>query len=158
MKVVERQILPSTPAAANFHSLRVYFQVNEWKGNPLDLDTKEWGGKEKDGQLLPIPTDQLPAPDYLTEVIRCNGKTGCNTLRCIFSAISGSMEWNARPYVEIAKVYAVRIPLQFRLKVMRTRGANVDITKKVSLTESEKYNVLHIQDRDQMSQCVYINL
>ena len=58
LKVVERQTLPPTPAAAKFHSLRVYIQVNEWKGN------------------------QLPAPDYLTEVIRCNGETVCNTLRC----------------------------------------------------------------------------
>ena len=82
LKVVERQTLPPTPAAAKFHSLRVYFQVNEWKGNPLDLDPKEWGSKEKDGQLLPIPRDQLPAPDYLTEVVHCNSETGCNTLRC----------------------------------------------------------------------------
>ena len=69
------------------------------------------------------------------------------------------MEWNARPYVEIAKVYAVRIPLQFRLKVMRIRGASVDITKKVSSTESEKYhNVLHEHDRDQMHKCVDIGI
>ena len=81
-KVVEPQTLPPTQAAAKFHSLRVYFQVNEWKGNPLDLDPTQWGWKEKYGQLLPIPTDQPPAPDYLTEVIRCNCKSGCNTLRC----------------------------------------------------------------------------
>ena len=56
LKVVERQTLPPTPAAAKFHSLRMYFQVNEWKANSLDLDPKEWGWKEKDGQLLPIPT------------------------------------------------------------------------------------------------------
>ena len=37
-KVVEPQTLPPTPAAAKFHSLRVYYQVNEWKGNSLDLD------------------------------------------------------------------------------------------------------------------------
>ena len=40
---------------------------------------------------------------------------------------------------------------------MRTRGASVGITKKVLLTESEKYhNVLHIHDRDQMYHCVDI--
>ena len=39
---------------------------------------------------------------------------------------------------------------------MRTRGASVGITKKVSLTESEKYHVLHIHDRDQMYKCVDI--
>ena len=37
-KVVEPQTLPRTPVAAKFHSLRVYYQVNECKGNSLDLD------------------------------------------------------------------------------------------------------------------------
>ena len=51
------------------------------------------------------------------------------------------------------------IPLQLRLKVMRTRGASVGITKKVLLTESEKYhNVLHIHDRGQMYHCVDIGI
>ena len=45
------------------------------------------------------------------------------------------------------------------LKVMGTRGASVGLTKKVSLTESEKYyNVLHIHDRDQMYHCVDIGI
>ena len=61
--------------------------------------------------------------------------------------------------MEIAKVRAVPIPFHLRLKVMRTRGTSVGITKKVLLTESEKYhNVLHIHDRDQMSHCVIINI
>ena len=59
----------------------------------------------------------------------------------------------------IAKVYAVPIPLQFRLKVMRIRGASIGITKKVSSTESEKYhNVLHVHDRDQMYKYVDIGI
>ena len=53
--------------------------------------------------------------------------------------------------MEIAKVHAVPIPFHSRLKVMRTRGA--------SESESEKYhNVLHIHDKDQMSNCVNINI
>ena len=69
------------------------------------------------------------------------------------------MEWTVHPYVEIAKVYAVPIPLQFRLKVMRIRGASVGITKKVSSTESEKYhNVLYVHDRDQMYKYVDIGI
>ena len=53
--------------------------------------------------------------------------------------------------MEIAKVHAVPIPFHLRSKVMRTRGA--------SESESEKYhNVLHIHDRDQMSNCVNINI
>ena len=57
------------------------------------------GWKEKDGQLLPIPTDQSPARDYLTEGIRCSG------------AIAGSMAWTVHLYAEIAKVSAAPIPL-----------------------------------------------
>ena len=60
--------------------------------------------------------------------------------------------------MEIVKVRAVTILFHLRLKVMRTRGASVGITKKVSLTESEKYHVLYIHDRDQMSHCVHINI
>ena len=59
------------------------------------------------------------------------------------------MAWTVHLYVEIAKAYAVPIPLQLRLKVMRTRGASEGITKKITLIESEKYhNVLHIHDRN----------
>jgi len=81
-KTVEAQTLPPTSAAAKYHSLRVFFQVNEWKGNSLGLHATDWGWKEKDGQLLPISTDEDPAPTYLIEMIRCNCKTGCNTSRC----------------------------------------------------------------------------
>ena len=31
-------LLPPTPTAATCHSLRVYYQVDEWKGYPLNLD------------------------------------------------------------------------------------------------------------------------
>ena len=59
------------------------------------------------------------------------------------------MAWTFYLYVEIAKVSSVLIPLPLRLKVMRTRGASVGLTKKVSLTESERdHNLLHIRDRD----------
>ena len=69
------------------------------------------------------------------------------------------MEWTFHPYVEIAKLYAVPIPLQFRLKVLRIRGASVGITKKVSSTESEKYHyVLHVHDSHQMYKYVDIRI
>ena len=128
----------------------MYFQVNEWKGNPLDLNPTQWGCKE-DGLLLPIPTDQLPAPDYLTEVIRCNCKTGCNTLRC--NCRKHGMDCS--PICGDCKgISCVPIPLHLRLKVVKTRGPSVGITKKVWVTESEMYHdVLHIHDRDQMYHC-----
>lgn len=79
-KHVEAKSLPPTAAAAKFHSMRVWYQVQVWKGkqqNPL-----EWGWDIQDGQLSPIKTDLPPAPDKLLFVIRCNCKAGCNTLRC----------------------------------------------------------------------------
>ena len=38
---VHPQTLPPTSAAAKYHSLHVYFQVQEWKGS--DLNLLEWG-------------------------------------------------------------------------------------------------------------------
>ena len=81
VKAVEAKTLPPTSAAAKFHSLRVYIQVKEWEGK-CELDPKEWGWKEANSLLLPVTTDLPPAPSNLLEMIRCNCKTGCNTLRC----------------------------------------------------------------------------
>lgn len=77
---VHPQKLPPTSAAAKFHSLRVYHQVQEWKGN--SLNPEEWGWKVCDGRLVPIQTEKDTAPKSLLEVIRCQCKTDCSTLRC----------------------------------------------------------------------------
>ena len=68
------------------------------------------------------------------------------------------MAWTVHLYVEIAKVSAVPIPFHLRLRVVWTRSASVGITKKGSLTGSEKYHVLHILDGDQMCNCVDIGI
>lgn len=80
-KAVEAKCLPPTSAAARYHSLRVYIQINYWKGN-TSLEPEEWGWKESDGELLPLKTDLPPAPSKLIELFRCDCKTGCNTMRC----------------------------------------------------------------------------
>ena len=80
-KHVESQILPPTAAASKFHSLRVYYQIQEWKGCS-DLDPEEYGWKVSDDLLLPVMTDKEPAPKEILEIIHCNCKTGCNTKRC----------------------------------------------------------------------------
>ena len=77
---VHPQTLPPTSAAANNHSLLVYFQVQEWKGNELNL--LEWVWEKRDGRLMPVHTDLTPAQDKLLKVIRCNCHTDCSTLRC----------------------------------------------------------------------------
>ena len=80
-KYVEAKSLPPTRAATKFHSLRVYFQIQEWKGrNQLKPD--EWGWKLSDGKLQPIKTDLPAGPVNLLAIIRCNCTSGCTTARC----------------------------------------------------------------------------
>ena len=55
---VQPECLPPTSAAAVYHSLRVYHQVQQWRG--VALRPQDWGWKLVDGSLLPVRTD-LPA-------------------------------------------------------------------------------------------------
>ena len=46
-------------------SLRVYFQIQEWKGCSAELQPLEWGWKKSEGKQMPVLTDLPPAPDEL---------------------------------------------------------------------------------------------
>ena len=48
---VEPQTLPPTSAAARNHSLRVYYQIMEWKGTTLNMKTEDWGWHIVDGKV-----------------------------------------------------------------------------------------------------------
>jgi len=72
--------LPPTSAAAKYHSFRVFYQIQQWKGE--ELDAQQWGWKLQDSQLVPVMTDLPPATESLLKVLRCNCKRGCDTLRC----------------------------------------------------------------------------
>ena len=76
-KRVEAESLPPTSAATKFHSLRVFHQVQQWKGVNVDMhmNSIDWGWKVKDGHLLPILTDIPAAPRELLEIIQCSCKT-----------------------------------------------------------------------------------
>ena len=67
-KAVEAKNFPPTSAAARYHSLRVFFQIQEWKGDVSGLEPSEWGWEEVGGQLLPNTTD-LPAAQ--SKCLRC---------------------------------------------------------------------------------------
>ena len=73
---VQPESLPPTSAAARFHSLRVYHQVQQWKGT--NLQPQEWGWELRSGKHLPVRTKLPPAPPFLLEVIRCSWKTDCH--------------------------------------------------------------------------------
>lgn len=78
---VKPEHLPPTSSAVKYHSLRVFHQVQVWKGI-ANLCPLRFGWIEMEGKLLPIQTDRDVAPKGLLEVIRCNCKMGCETMRC----------------------------------------------------------------------------
>ena len=46
------------------------------------MSPTEWGWEIKDGLVFPIYTNAAAAPDELLNVIDCNCKTDCATVRC----------------------------------------------------------------------------
>ena len=79
---VQPQNLKRTSAAATYHSLRVYFQIQLWKRVDETMLTEEWGWKSCEGLLVPVMTHLPPAPEALLHIIRCNCSTDSNSLRC----------------------------------------------------------------------------
>ena len=63
--------LPPTSAAVKFHSLRSYFQVQEWMHleHSFDMDSKDWGWEIVQDLMIPVLTDIAAAPDELLSVI-----------------------------------------------------------------------------------------
>ena len=57
LKCVDAKDLPPTSASAKFHCLRVYYQVQEWRGEAGHLDPEEWGWEITNRLLMPVKTD-----------------------------------------------------------------------------------------------------
>lgn len=81
------QTLPPTERAIYFHSLRVHYQVIEWKSlQNTSLNPTEWGWRLDQDTYEPIMTDLEPAPDNILKFIRCNCKLSkknpCGTNVC----------------------------------------------------------------------------
>jgi hypothetical protein len=72
---VQPRILPPTSTSAKYHSQRVYHRVQEWRG--VHMRAENWGWTTMEGWFL-----FTPAPENLLEVINCNCKADCGTLRC----------------------------------------------------------------------------
>ncbi len=73
--------LPPTTCAAKYHTLRVYHQIQVWKG-VLGLHPDRWGWRQRGDKLEAITTDEAAAPTYLLEIIRCHCKTDCVSTNC----------------------------------------------------------------------------
>ena len=80
---VHPQTLPPTSGAAKYHSMRVYLQVQEWKGSADGLIPTDWGWQLCDEGFVPLQTALAPAPGNLLRVIMCSCcLTDCSSLRC----------------------------------------------------------------------------
>ena len=61
---VKAKVLSPTSSAVQYHSYRVYLQVQECeKLGETDLLPENWGWELRQGQLMPITTDKPPAPE-----------------------------------------------------------------------------------------------
>ena len=79
---VQVHTLPPTSAAARFHSLRVYLQVQEWLGNRRTVEPTQYGWRLECDSLVPVTTDIPAAPTDLLKVIRCSCKSNWDSKRC----------------------------------------------------------------------------
>ena len=57
---------PTSDATAQ-HSLRVYYQVQVWKGNN-ELNAEEWGWRKTWGTLMTVAAMKPPAPQELLKI------------------------------------------------------------------------------------------
>ena len=80
--VVHVQSIPPTSAAAQYHSLRTYLQVQTWIG--VEIDPLQWGWcKNSSGEKFePLKTNLPAGPLRLLQNIRCNCKINCASKRC----------------------------------------------------------------------------
>ena len=76
---VQLECLPPTSAAAVCHGLRVYHQVQQWRG--IALPPPDWM-KTSVWKTLPVRTDPPAAHASLLEIVRCNCKSDCGSQRC----------------------------------------------------------------------------
>lgn len=72
--------LPPTENAAKQHSRRTYHQVQLWLGN--ELPPQEWGWKREGDVLVPITTEDTPAPEVLLKTIFCRCTKDCGSGKC----------------------------------------------------------------------------
>jgi hypothetical protein len=86
-QLAESNRLPPTLGALEEHIKRVRLQSRVWcqatvmQQQPFD-PLKFGYHKDAGGQILPITTKVLSAPQAIIELVRCNCKTSCSTQRC----------------------------------------------------------------------------
>ena len=75
-------------SAAKFHSMRVYYQVQEWitlQGSMVNFGKSplDWGWEiTANNAMLPIYCDEPAAPEELLACVSCKCKTDCKNSSC----------------------------------------------------------------------------
>ena len=86
-QLAESNKLPPTLGALEEHIKRVRLQSRVWCQATLiqqqPFEPLKFGYyKDTGGQMLPVTTQGLPAPQAIIELVRCQCKTNCSTQRC----------------------------------------------------------------------------
>ena len=86
-QLAESNKVPPTLGALEEHIKRVRLQSRVWFQATImqqqPFEPLNFGYyKNTDGQILPVTTKVLPAPQAIIELVRCKCKTDCSTLRC----------------------------------------------------------------------------
>ena len=85
-KAFSPKMLCPTSDAGSLHIMRVYHQVQVWKG-VTNLEISEWGWMRNKDLILPVPMTKGPGPSNLLKMIRCScqgycsGRCTCHSLR-----------------------------------------------------------------------------
>ena len=78
--------LPPTSDALQFHIQRAHYQVAVWRqaylAYPDTPNTKAMGWKVEETKVKPLLMSLSPVAKSCREIITCNCKSGCKTLRC----------------------------------------------------------------------------
>ena len=78
--------LPPTKAALKFKVSWSHLVCLIWKSSRLQFpkycDPTTLGWEKSGDVLIPILTNEPPAPEVVTEISLCKCKTGCSTMRC----------------------------------------------------------------------------
>ena len=78
--------LPPTSDAFKQHLKRAHYQTKIWRqahvAKPVLPKPEEMGWRLEDGELIPVLMTLDPVPKACLEMVSCNCRTGCATLRC----------------------------------------------------------------------------
>ncbi len=78
--------LPPTSDALHFHIRRAHYQTVVWRqahsSHPNIPNPEGLGWRVEETTVKPELMSLTPVPDSCREIITCNCKTGCKTLRC----------------------------------------------------------------------------